>query len=215
MKKRLLSLGLVVVIVFSFCMVAVASDHVVVNQNATEAVFNQDSAGNQEEHLTVKYTAPQGEEQYLVTVLKRDLDDDGNLVNGADATINEIDPDDILYINQIKSAADGTLVFADEDKIYPKSISDSAIYITGKGLDGAMLLATIKAGFMLGDVNDDGEPNTFDAMLIARNEIGIDISPNTFIEEAGDVSGDGSTDTYDAMLIARYEIGIIDKFPVE
>ncbi len=64
---------------------------------------------------------------------------------------------------------------------------------------------------ILGDVNNDGEIDTIDAMLVLRYNASLAID-DSFSEEAADVNGDNVIDTIDAMLILRYNAGMITDF---
>ncbi len=64
----------------------------------------------------------------------------------------------------------------------------------------------------LGDVNNDGNVDIVDAMLIAQYYVGI--TPEIFYPEVADVNGDGIIDINDALLVAQLYVGIIDEFPI-
>lgn len=59
--------------------------------------------------------------------------------------------------------------------------------------------------YTLGDVNDDGEIDVLDAMLVVDKIIGKDTQ--NAIEEAMDMDGDGTIDVGDAILIVNIIIG--------
>lgn len=60
----------------------------------------------------------------------------------------------------------------------------------------------------LGDVNDDGEIDIVDALLVAQYYVGL-----TSIDTSrADTNCDGSVDIIDALLIAQYYVGLISKF---
>ncbi|MBT6994694.1 MAG: hypothetical protein HN952_07065 [Candidatus Cloacimonetes bacterium] len=65
-----------------------------------------------------------------------------------------------------------------------------------------------------GDVDGNGEVQTYDASLTLQNAVSL----IEFTEEqtiTGDVDGNGIIQTYDASLILQYAAGLIDAFPVE
>ena len=68
-------------------------------------------------------------------------------------------------------------------------------------------------GFLLGDVDYDGEIKTGDARLALRIAIGLEsaITPGTGNYRAADIDLDGEVKTGDARLILRRAIGIIDE----
>ncbi|MBN2442427.1 MAG: CotH kinase family protein [Spirochaetales bacterium] len=63
----------------------------------------------------------------------------------------------------------------------------------------------------LGDVNNDGNINIIDALLIAQHYVGL--FPENFDEAHADVNSDGSINIIDALLIAQYYVGLISVFP--
>ena len=89
-----------------------------------------------------------------------------------------------------------------------------------KGIIASLLLFLLISTFSTlgyasqpGDVNEDGEINIFDMILLAEYIVG---STNEDISmEIADVNGDGVVDIHDMILIARYIVGEIDEFPVE
>ena len=64
-----------------------------------------------------------------------------------------------------------------------------------------------------GDVNEDGEIDIFDMILLAEYIVGA--TDEEVSMEVADVNGDGVLDIQDLILIARYIVGEIDEFPVE
>ena len=55
--------------------------------------------------------------------------------------------------------------------------------------------------FMYGDLNDDGEVNILDAVLIKKVCAQMDVKYN---EKAADVKIDGKIDSTDAVLLVKY-----------
>ena len=66
-------------------------------------------------------------------------------------------------------------------------------------------------GDSLGDVNGDGEVDSFDARMILMYDAGIEGLTDGELADA-DVNGDGYADTLDATIILKYDAGIIDSF---
>ena len=60
---------------------------------------------------------------------------------------------------------------------------------------------------LLGDVNDDGEVDNGDALLVLKYDAGVVDE----ISDLGDVNGDGEIDNSDALQILKYDAGIIDS----
>ncbi|MBN2536103.1 MAG: hypothetical protein JXB88_24695 [Spirochaetales bacterium] len=61
-----------------------------------------------------------------------------------------------------------------------------------------------------GDVNEDGEINIVDALLVAQYYVGLD--PSNFNINNADTNCDGQIDIVDALLIAQYYVGLVDSF---
>ncbi|MBN2536448.1 MAG: hypothetical protein JXB88_26425 [Spirochaetales bacterium] len=61
-----------------------------------------------------------------------------------------------------------------------------------------------------GDVNNDGNIDIVDALLIAQFYVGLE--PSNFDESKADANCDGSIDIVDALLIAQYYVGLINEF---
>ncbi|MBN2536107.1 MAG: glycoside hydrolase family 11 protein [Spirochaetales bacterium] len=60
-----------------------------------------------------------------------------------------------------------------------------------------------------GDVNDDGEADIVDALLVAQYYVGLGVRLD---EDAADVNCDGGVDIIDALMIAQYYVGLITGF---
>jgi len=65
---------------------------------------------------------------------------------------------------------------------------------------------------LLGDVNDDGEVNPTDALIVLSYAAGLEVPP--FPENIGDVNGDGEVNATDALIILSYAAGLEVSFPV-
>ncbi len=63
-----------------------------------------------------------------------------------------------------------------------------------------------------GDVDQDGTPNTRDALLVLKSTVGKH-SPSQQEKTLADVSGDGSANAQDALQILQYVVGKIEEFP--
>ena len=85
------------------------------------------------------------------------------------------------------------------DALYPSAEGNAYI---AEQINNAL---TVK---MMGDANDDGIVDSYDATLIARYDVGL-IGANGLKLEVCDVNGDGVVDSYDATLVARYDVGLL------
>ena len=64
---------------------------------------------------------------------------------------------------------------------------------------------------LLGDVNEDGEINFLDAIMVLRHDAEIiELEGNQL--KAADVNKDGEVNFLDAIMILRYDAEIIDSF---
>jgi hypothetical protein len=66
------------------------------------------------------------------------------------------------------------------------------------------------SGGNLGDVNDDGEINIVDALLVAQYYVGL--NPSNFNINNADTNCDGEVNILDALLIAQYYVGLVNSF---
>jgi hypothetical protein len=70
----------------------------------------------------------------------------------------------------------------------------------------------VRAG-ILGGVNDDGQVNSTDALIILSADVGMNTS--TFCPmNCGDVNGDGHVNSTDALIILSYDVGMSVPFAV-
>lgn len=94
---------------------------------------------------------------------------------------------------------------------YDVTISGNGISTTTKSV--TISNSNMKVDFIvhagsliIGDVNEDGNLTIVDALLVARNTVGLPV--NGLSEEAADVNCDGNIDIVDALLIARKAVGL-------
>ena len=67
------------------------------------------------------------------------------------------------------------------------------------------------AGGILGDVNNDGQVDAFDALYVALYSENPSITlPNNGDISLGDINGDGAVDLADALLLAAYSVNPLD-----
>jgi len=67
---------------------------------------------------------------------------------------------------------------------------------------------------VLGDVNNDGQANSTDALIVLSGDVGIDISSFCPVN-CGDVNADGVVNSTDALIILSFDAGMSVPFPVE
>ena len=143
--------------------------------------------------------------QYLVLVLK----------NGESMVPTE---DNIFYINQ-KAAENGQIAFtkANGDPVYPKNLVTGtySLYVIGEGkaFNAITPTATFEytQNYVLGDVNEDGEIDSRDALRTLRGAAGlVTLTPSQ--TSAADVNFDNEIDSRDALRILRFAAGLIPSF---
>ena len=66
----------------------------------------------------------------------------------------------------------------------------------------------------MGDINNDGVPDSGDALMVLRYSVGL-LALSEAQKSVADVNGDGRIDAGDAILLLRYDAGLIDTFPAE
>lgn len=67
---------------------------------------------------------------------------------------------------------------------------------------------------LLGDVNDDGQANSTDALLILSGDVGINISSFCPVN-CGDANGDGIVNSTDALILMSFDVGLTVPYPLE
>lgn len=195
MKHRVRKLALLLVLALLLSTLALAADKATVTPaNDVELAFIDETQNN----LTLTKTGLTPGGMYLVLVLK-----------GTDTVPTE---SNILYINQATADEKGTVTF---DNVYPSSLVDSTVYLSGTGLDGLTKMGEIDLKVMLGDISDDGNCDAVDATFILQNVVGGSGSFTDQQKMAADVNGDGYVDAVDATLILQKIVGLISKFPIE
>lgn len=65
----------------------------------------------------------------------------------------------------------------------------------------------------IGDVNDDGNIDIVDALIIAQYYVGM--SPSLFDPRYADVDVNGEIDIVDALILARFTVGLISQLPCQ
>lgn len=138
--------------------------------------------------------------QYLLLVLK----------NGEDGTAT-ITADSIVYIDQKAANADGSITFT----AYPSALTKGSykVYILGDGRAfsaGPAATFSYYQPYTLGDVNEDGDIDSKDALRVLRIAAEL-VTPTETERLASDVNGDGAVDAKDALRVLRYAAGIISS----
>lgn len=196
MKHRVRKLALLLVLALLLSTLALAAEPNAEIKDVTQNCTIGFNANNQS--MTLKATGLTGNGMYLVLVLK-----------GEETVPTE---SNILYINQATADESGTVIF---DNIYPSSLVDSTVYLSGTELDGLTKMGEIDLKVMLGDISDDGNCDAVDATFILQNVVGGSGSFTDQQKMAADVNGDGYVDAVDATLILQKIVGLISKFPIE
>lgn len=195
MKHKVRKLALLLVLALLLSTLALAADKATVTPaNDVELAFKDETQNN----LTLTKTGLTSGGMYLVLVLK-----------GTDTVPTE---SNILYINQATADETGTVTFGN---VYPSSLVDSTVYLSGTELDGLTKMGEIDLKVMLGDISNDGNCDAVDATFILQNVVGGSGSFTDQQKMAADVNGDGYVDAVDATLILQKIVGLISKFPIE
>ena len=198
MKHKVRKLALVLALALLLSTLALAADKATVTPANGAVLEFIDSSQN---NLTLTQTGVTDGGMYLVLVLAGEEKDGVPLV----PTENNI-----LYINQTTADETGTVTF---DNVYPSSIKDSTVYLSGTGLDGLTKMGFIDLLVKLGDLDGDGSISAFDATRVLQycaNIDGIEIN-----EDAAKVDKSGQISAYCATLILQYVAHNITQFPAE
>ena len=117
----------------------------------------------------------------------------------------------ITYIDQY-SAAD----FSGTVTVYPKSVSSNFIVLLGgvfeNELTSPVVIGSYSAPYTLGDVNDDGNIDSVDAMLTLQFYV-ESRTPTDTQKVSADVDHDTEITPQDAMLVLQYYVEKINAFP--
>lgn len=85
---------------------------------------------------------------------------------------------------------------------------------TDDGSFTAEVTVRVSSDAAMGDINNDGDADAGDALLVLRYSVGL-ASLSEAQKLVADVNGDGDIDAGDAVLLLRYDAGLIDAFPAE
>lgn len=194
MKHRVRKLALVLVLALLLSAMALAAgdtDRATVTVTATNATleFNDSAQTN----LTLTKTDVTDGGMYLVLVLAGKEDGETPLVPTED---------NILYINQA-TASGSTVTF---DTVYPSSIQNSTVYLSGTGLSGLTKMGEISSTVTVGDADGNGAINIGDVTALLRFLSGRDDS--AISQAAADVDGNGEVNIGDATRLLRHLAGL-------
>lgn len=196
MKHGIRKLALVLVLALLLSTAALAADKATVTpESGVTLTFKDESQNNLT--LTTQKT-PDG--MYLVLVLAGE--EDGTPLVPTESNI--------LYINQTTADSSGSVTF---DNVYPSTIKDSTVYLSGTGLTGLTKMGFIDLLVMLGDVDGSGTVSAFDATKVLQycaHIAGVDINTDAAKVNVGD-----QISAYNATLILQYVAHTITKFPAE
>ena len=99
-----------------------------------------------------------------------------------------------------------------EGNIQCNALGDAIITVTSRsGLSSKCQIHVIEKQQILGDVNEDGEINFLDAIMVLRYDAEIIELEESQLKVA-DVNGDGEVNFLDAIMILRYDAEIISSF---
>ncbi len=172
-----------------------------------------DSQGMEDETLVnvrVTFEAPSDAEQVSVYLTSEDISEISDETKSA-----------IIYMDQAITPSDGMYVFPVEKSriaacLGKEEIEGETLWVkmSGKGIDELTTVTVVyntpTDEFVYGDVNNDGDIDFADAILILRYDAGIISLTETQLLSA-DVNGDSDSDFADAILILQYEAGLVDK----
>ena len=148
--------------------------------------------------LTVTKSDAQEGGMYLVLVLAGEEGDDGTPLVPTESNI--------LYINQTTADSSGSVTF---DNVYPSTIKDSTVYLSGTGLTGLTKMGFIDLLVMLGDVDGSGLINGGDATALLRYIAKLDSLDDSALL-AADIDHSGAVNGGDATILLRYIAKLID-----
>jgi hypothetical protein len=131
--------------------------------------------------------------QYMVWVLAPQTDGSYTPTNST-----------ILYMDQATANDNGYLSF---EKVYPSAIQNSAVFISGTGLNGLVKVGEIQTtSYALGDADGSGKIDSFDVVIVARVIASKSVTKN-YTVAAADVNQDGKVNGQDLGLLAQYVAG--------
>ena len=192
MKHGIRKLALVLVLALLLSTAALAAYKATVTpESGVTLAFKDESQNNLT--LTTQQTS---NGMYLVLVLAGEEGDDGTPLVPTESNI--------LYINQTTADSSGSVTF---DNVYPSTIKDSTVYLSGTGLTGLTKMGFIDLLVMLGDVTEDGVVKVGDATAILRYLVDLEQFSSDQIA-AADVTGDGFVKVADATKILRHLVGL-------
>ena len=142
--------------------------------------------------LSYRDTSVKAGEQYLVLMV--------SVSDASSSKLNyTITSDSLIYINQT-SSTEGNVTF---DTVYPSSVADSVILLTGGSLTEPKLLAKVDAQGILGDGDESRRVNVGDVTKLLRYIANLENLSDSQLSVA-DVDRSGSVNVGDATKLLRY-----------
>ena len=132
------------------------------------------------------------------------------------ASLLNIAPDDAT-VKTVTWSSSNKLVASVSRRGVVSAMNIGTATITATSDDGghtASVTIRVSSNAAFGDVNNDGDADAGDAMLILRYNVGLIVLTDAQ-KLTADVNGDGEVDAGDAILVLRYDAGLIDAFPAE
>lgn len=193
--KRITSIFLTLVL--TLCLVGnafAAGTETTFTPNSSSGVTVGYTWGDKNDFITLTISGLTSGNQYLILMVS------GSFTDLKDAP--QITESNIKYIDQASS--EGNLEF----KVYPSSMQDSTILLSGSGMD-LTILGTVRVPYKLGDLTGDQEVDSRDAVSFNRHLAKINIIDGNALL-AADVTKDGVVDSRDVVKLNRYLAKILD-----
>lgn len=170
--------------------------------NGTVITAGSEGMYSDPEYYSLTYTnkAVAAGGQYIVLMVAANL--------SGETPVYDITEKSLVYINQTASTS-GSITF---EKVYPSTLTDSVILISGTDLDGPQIVATVDVDGIKGDVNGDDKVNAVDAQNILKYSAGLSAFDASQLSLAN-VNGDGQVNAVDAQWVLKYAAGLITEFP--
>lgn len=105
------------------------------------------------------------------------------------------------------------------DKVVPAAVA-ACLILLFIGFVPAVPCTAAGSDIVFGDINDNGQVNVADAILLLRHIVGLtDLEPDQVgranVNASHDAAGNPTLDVGDAIAILRRITGLIDKFPAQ
>lgn len=154
--------------------------------------------------ITVHFNKPISEETFTVDDLSLFLE--GTAVDMSTVSISRID-DQTFRLNLGTATSQGGYYVL---MVNTQTITDSEGFEGTISKEATWVQKKVVEGFILGDVNGNGQVDIGDAVSIVNRLVGKE--SNTFVEEAADTNKNGQIDLGDVMTIVNYLMGKTASF---